>query len=224
MANFVVSNLGHSLCQCFDPENPDECLEGCAIPLFRGISFTLNSAQPRLVIAGPSGTGKTTLLKCLAQLEAPETGHFELNGRTPEEMGIPTWRTEVQYVPQRPPLLPGTPLDLLEVIQGYAAQKQRMNGTDPITIGKRWSVDPELWEKPWSQLSGGEAQRISIAIALSRCPSILLLDEPTSALDEHSKHLVEKDLMDFSFVMVSHDPEQMKRIGCPILNLQKLKP
>ncbi|RHZ53313.1 hypothetical protein Glove_443g61 [Diversispora epigaea] len=181
--------------------------------LFKDVSFSLYGKEI-ITISGPSGVGKTTLLKCIAQLVIYEEGCVFFNDKTPEEYGVPNWRTRIIYVPQRTPIMPGTPLEFSQKIRTFRSQ-QLINKfyDDPIEISGRWNIPEELWEKNWNQLSGGELQRISLAIALSCRPEILLLDEPTSALDPKTCHLVENTLKDHACIMVTHNPEQEKRMS-----------
>jgi len=67
--------------------------------LFRNLDISLNDGEI-LTVTGPSGVGKTTLLKCIAELTGFEEGTLSLNDKAPEQYGIPMWRTRVMYVPQ----------------------------------------------------------------------------------------------------------------------------
>lgn len=107
--------------------------------------------------------------------------------------GIPTYRTRVLYVPQRPSLLPGTPRDFLKTISTFSSRNPRSGllqrkGHDsdntavpdlksPLEVAKAWGIEDELWDRSWGNLSGGESQRISLAIGVGlRNAEILLLD------------------------------------------------
>lgn len=94
--------------------------------------------------------------------------------------GIPQFRTRVLYVPQRTSLLPGTPHDFLLAITSLAARKGSSSQTDlnrVIDIAEGWGIDSQLWDRGWSTLSGGEAQRIALAIAIGlNTAEVLLLD------------------------------------------------
>jgi ABC-type iron transport system FetAB ATPase subunit len=90
-------------------------------------------------------------------------------------IGIPTYRTLVQYIPQRPSLLPGTPLDFLTRIQSFSARSHRQSTDqdgerdsvlDPFRIAEEWGIPKTMWGREWSTLSGGEGQRVALAIAI----------------------------------------------------------
>ncbi|KAJ2549948.1 hypothetical protein EV175_004252, partial [Coemansia sp. RSA 1933] len=190
--------------------------------LFYDIGFTLHAGEV-LAVRGPSGVGKTTVLRCIAQLTAFEAGVCALQTdkglRTPQELGIPQWRADVMYVPQRPAQMAGTPLDFVDMVNSFGVQAKR-DHYDPVEIAEDWGIAPELWEKKWPELSGGEQQRIALAVALSCDPKVLLLDEPTSALDPESTLLVEETLTSRTCVWITHDDNQAKRIATNILELQ----
>lgn len=108
--------------------------------------------------------------------------------------GVPTYRTRILYVPQRPSLLPGTPREFVNLISSYKSRKRapaepkanplaNNNSSKlgavfgPISISEQWGIDEDLWDRPWSSLSGGESQRIALAVAVGiPGAEILLLD------------------------------------------------
>jgi ABC-type iron transport system FetAB ATPase subunit len=75
---------------------------------------------------------KTTLLKCIAELIPYEKGYSTLFGKDVTAYGVPTWRARVLYVPQRPSVHPGTPLDFYNMVRKYASQKNRQVD-DPVS-------------------------------------------------------------------------------------------
>jgi len=155
--------------------------------------------------------------------------------RTPKALGIPSFRTKILYVPQRPSMLPGTPWDFLKTVTSLESHKAHLHSLrkehqpylDPfdraLEISRKWDVDTQLWERDWSNLSGGEAQRIALAIAVGlNTAEVVLLDEPTSALDSVSSAAVEKYLLNEvrspdtilkAMVWITHSDEQGSRIG-----------
>ncbi|KAL1927745.1 hypothetical protein VTP01DRAFT_3566 [Rhizomucor pusillus] len=191
--------------------------------LFKNTDIMLNKGDV-LVLRGPSGAGKTTLLKCLAELVPYTSGSIKLNGKTPSEYGIPNWRSKVMYVPQRPAVHAGTPLDFFNVVKNFASQKNKTTLGDPVQIGMQWNLSESHFSEPWTNLSGGEMQRAALAVALALNPDILLLDEPTSALDPESTLLVEKTLKSRTCIWITHSPEQAERVATHTLTLTRLTP
>lgn len=142
---------------------------------------------------------------------------LKLTSRPSKSYGIPNFRTRVQYVPQRPALLPGTPLMFLDQARKFAARQKRCAELeaegkaigDPIQLAEEWGIQRIMWAREWGTLSGGESQRIAMAIAIGLGGAdVLLLDgespwvdkhpltlEPTSALDPESALAVEKTLI-----------------------------
>ena len=105
-------------------------------------------------------------------------------------LGIPSYRLHVLYVPQRPSLLPGTPRDFIHTLQSFSAYKSIVRSlpsqstddaeslyTRAARMAGSWGVQEELWDRTWPTLSGGEAQRIALAAALALdCAEVILLD------------------------------------------------
>jgi len=198
-------------------------------PIFEKVSFNVNEGDI-IVLQARSGSGKTTLLKCIAHLYLYR-GDVEFRGKTPKAYGVPTYRTYVQYIPQRPSLLPGTPRDLLETLSTFRAR--HVPGSHPggrsTSLAEKWGITEELWDRPWSLLSVGEAQRLSLAIAngVERA-EVLMLDEPTSGLDGHLSKVVEDTLIDEvkdenkalkAIIWITHSDEQAERVGTRFMQL-----
>jgi ABC-type iron transport system FetAB ATPase subunit len=100
------------------------------------------------------------------------------------DIGVPTYRTYVQYIPQRPSLLPGTPRDLIETLSTFHsrfAPERSSEGHDYLSssmiLAEQWGITKELWDRAWSLLSVGESQRLSLAIAYGfNRAEVLMLD------------------------------------------------
>jgi putative ABC transport system ATP-binding protein len=177
-----------------------------------------------LAIVGPSGSGKSSLLRLLNRLDEPTTGTVYLDGIDYREIKPQTLRQRVGFVSQRPFLFPGTVegnLNFGPTQRGQILPPQAI--PDLLTkVGLQGYGSRDV-----SNLSGGEAQRISVARTLANLPLILLLDEPTSALDEASKIGIESLLRDIvrddrlTCVMVTHDKAQAGRLADRLLVVEK---
>lgn len=150
-----------------------------------GISLHVENIHS-LVLVGPSGGGKSTLLRILAGLETPDSGTVEINGvtLTSDERSLLKHRRNVGVVFQSFNLFPHlTAIENitlpLTVVQKQDAPVARKIAMDLL---ERFQLAAHAEKKP-NALSGGQKQRIAIARALATQPSLLIFDEPTSALD-----------------------------------------
>jgi len=144
-----------------------------------------------------------------------------LGARTPAELGgLPAWRARVAYVAQTPARLPGAPADTFAEARGYASQRERPHG-DLGAAASALLLEPHVLAQPWATLSGGQALRARLAVALALRPDALLVDEPTAACDAASAAAVEAALVasGAALVWVSHDPEQPARVGGRVLRI-----
>lgn len=140
-----------------------------------------------LVFIGPSGGGKTTLLRLIAGLEKPDDGRILINGRPIEfnsEERVREYRKRIGMVFQGYNLFPHlTALENITLplvkVHGYGDKQAR---EEALVLLERFHLEDQAFKKP-AQLSGGQKQRIAICRAVGIRPEFLLLDEPTSALD-----------------------------------------
>jgi putative ABC transport system ATP-binding protein len=158
-----------------------------------------------LVISGPSGIGKSLLLRMIADLDE-NTGTVLLNGAARDSMPAPHWRQQVTYVAAES----GWWADTVREHMQPAAQA--------AALAPRLGLRAELLNAQVAQLSTGERQRMALLRAIIRKPAVLLLDEPTSALDHASTLAVETLLTELAaagtgLVVVSHNEQQAERIA-----------
>jgi UDP-glucose/iron transport system ATP-binding protein len=178
-----------------------------------------------LALVGPSGSGKSSLLRCLNRLEEPSSGVVRFAGRSITELDPRDLRRRAALVQQTPVLFEGTVRDnLLVTATGFA-----VDGSDERLRAMLGEVglEGDLLSREATTLSGGEKQRVTIARALLRDPQALLLDEPTSALDPPNATLVVDTISrlrharGLSIVAVTHSPELVRRLGGALLYLVK---
>jgi len=168
-----------------------------------------------LGLVGPSGSGKSSLLRLLNRLDEPTTGTVFLEDQDYRLIAPPELRRRVGMVTQRPFLFPGDIASNLRF--GPAQRGETLPDAEIAGLLERVGL-PEFAARNVANLSGGEQQRVSLARALANQPEILLLDEPTSALDEHAKSGIEELIRNlvsanrYTFVLVTHDRDQARRV------------
>jgi ABC-type multidrug transport system ATPase subunit len=173
-------------------------------------------------VAGPSGSGKSSLLRLLNRLADPDSGAVIYRGHDVRERDVLELRREVCLMPQLPALVEGTVAE--NVL--YAA---RLGNRDPdvTRLLDLAGLDASFADRDASRLSVGEQQRAMLARALALEPDVLLLDEPTSALDSAARGAVEATLVhlrervEVSIVLVTHDLEQARRMSEWVLRLDR---
>ncbi len=176
------------------------------IKALNGVSFELDKGE-FVVVLGPSGSGKSTLLNILGGMDKATSGSVVVSGKEItklKEKELSSYRrNDIGFVFQFYNLMPN--LTALENVK-LAERKQGMKSTtalNKVGLSKRYNNFP-------SQLSGGEQQRVSIARAIVKKPSLLLCDEPTGALDSATGKNIVRLLQDLArddntIIVVTHN-------------------
>lgn len=168
-------------------------------------------------ISGPSGGGKTTLLRLLINFISPDTGEIFYKNKPLESYSPGTIREKIKMLGQQPIMFGETIQEEFEIALDFAniSGYQNSNYTELLNIVR---LDKNLNDKS-SELSGGEKQRLALARLLLLKPEVLLLDEPTASLDKDNQ----KHILDFlaeyaktngsKIIMVTHSPELTEDIA-----------
>ena len=155
------------------------------VEALRGVSLEVAEAE-KVVVIGPSGSGKSVLIRCINGLEVPDSGTIVVDGMnlSDRKVNARAVARDVAMVFQSYNLYPHK--TVLENITMAPVQLKKMTLDEAKTVGRNLLKDVGLEEKADvypAQLSGGQKQRVAIARALAMHPDIMLFDEPTSALD-----------------------------------------
>lgn len=162
-------------------------------------------------IVGPSGAGKTSLLRCLNRLEEPDRGSITFDGVDVASLDPIELRRRVGMIFQTPALFEGG------VRANLAYGLDAVTEDELATALEAAGLDRAFLDRDSSALSVGQAQRVCIARALVRDPEVLLMDEPTSALDRDASARIEglvRSLNErgLTVVLVTHDLDQTRRV------------
>jgi len=190
--------------------------------LVDNVSFEVPPGQV-LAITGASGSGKTSLLRLLNRLDEPTSGTVYFEGLDYRRIPTRELRRKIGLVTQRPFLFPGTVADNLRF--GPAQRGETVSNEAIDQLLKMVGLEG-YGSRSITNLSGGEAQRVSFARTMANSPTVLLLDEPTSSLDEDSRGevevLIQKTVQTQSLpcVLVTHDMAQAIRLADRALILE----
>ncbi len=155
-----------------------------------------------LAVTGPSGSGKSLLLRMIADLD-PHEGEAWLDGVAQSATPAPAWRRQVVLSAAEP---------------GWWMDRVGDHFEAPRPDAARLGLPADIWDRPVIRCSTGERARLALLRALAGQPAVLLLDEPTGALDTAATAAVEALLRErllagLALVLVTHDPAQAARLG-----------
>ena len=170
--------------------------------------------QQKVVLTGPSGSGKSSILKIIVGAMIPENGVYEYENEAVSFNNIFKVRSKIAFVGQEPILGEEIVQDALLLPFKYKQNREMKPDLKKVhELMRRFSLDPEILKQDVAKLSGGEKQRLAIIRALLLNKKVFLLDEVTSALDSVSKQAVIHELSkpEYTVLSVSHDPEWIKQ-------------
>jgi putative ABC transport system ATP-binding protein len=150
-----------------------------------GIDLEIPAGKLTALI-GPSGAGKTSLLRLLSRLDDPASGEIFYENLPITEFPVQQLRREVGFVFQSPVMFPGTVADNLKKTLEFCTPPMINRQSAESVISEMMTlagIDAAFTDRDAAKLSLGQKQRVSIARALMTFPKVLLMDEPTSALD-----------------------------------------
>ncbi|MTW19544.1 ABC transporter ATP-binding protein [Allochromatium palmeri] len=187
-------------------------LDGLAHRTLAPVDLAL-AAGEQVFVSGPSGSGKSLLLRAIADLD-PHQGEVWLGTEARSQMAPPLWRRQVGLLPAESFWWAETVGAHLPLIQSSSADAERLSG---------WlaglGFEPDVLDWSVTRLSTGERQRLALVRLLAQTPEALLLDEATANLDPGNRDRVETLVEAYrheqaaAVLWVSHDPEQRQRLG-----------
>jgi ABC-2 type transport system ATP-binding protein len=176
-----------------------------------GLSFTAEPGEV-LAVLGPNGAGKTSTIECLEGYRRPTTGEVRVLGLDPiaqHDQLVP----QIGVMLQAGGVYPGIrPLEALELHAAFYAEPD-----DPTELLERVGLTHRR-RATWRQLSGGEQQRLSLALALIGRPRVAFLDEPTAGVDVQGRQLIRSTVRELAHngvcvVLTTHDLDEAERVS-----------
>ncbi|MBA2176589.1 thiol reductant ABC exporter subunit CydD [Halobacillus locisalis] len=188
---------------------PELNLDGVTFSYDSGHDFQLNDVQAlipsksQVAIVGRSGSGKSTLLNLIAGLMRPSEGSVKVNGRPLNDYQEREWFKQLSYISQNPYLFAGTIEDNIAIggrgdhTREEVEQAAKKAGISELIESLEQGYDTPIGEAGRG-LSGGEKQRLAIARAFLKQPSVILFDEPTTGLDLRTEQILQSSIEELS--------------------------
>lgn len=184
---------------------------------FQNILTSISLDVPQnsfITLSGPSGSGKSTILKICARMLTQSTGELIFEGEDAGRTPVDKYRMQVSYCFQQPVLFGNTVADNLDF--PFKIRHEPIDRKREAELLERVNLSGAYLEKPVSDLSGGEKQRVALIRNLMFEPKILLLDEVTAGLDADNKEIVHMLISSYrksggTIIAVTHDTDELRQ-------------
>ncbi len=195
------------------------------IDAVRGVNFEIPAGKT-LALVGRSGSGKSTVARCVARLERPDAGQVYVGGTDISRIGtrdMREFRTQIQMIFQDPVTSMNPRFSAAQVIEepllirGRGGKAERRSRVEELM--SEVGVSPDSAERSVMEFSGGQRQRLAIARALALQPKLLILDEALSGLDLSTEAQIVNLLLDLqaahslTYLFISHDLALVARLA-----------
>jgi len=170
-------------------------------------------AGAHITVTGPSGGGKSTLLRIMASMITKTSGELTFDGQPIESYDPIMYRRQVSYCFQQPTLFGETVADNMAF--PYQIRKQSMDREHVMTALTNFGLSERTLQQAVTELSGGERQRVALIRNILFLPQVLLLDEVTAGLDEDNKQLIHawlrrlNEQKHVTTIMITHDATEI---------------
>jgi osmoprotectant transport system ATP-binding protein len=195
--------------------------------VLKGINLDIPKGKT-IALIGPSGCGKSTLLRIVMGLISQDSGDIEIQGKAVSKENILSLRQKMGYVIQRGGLFPHlSARDNCTLVTNYLGWKEAEIESRLNELCELVRIENSLLDQKPDQLSGGQAQRISLIRALMLDPDIILLDEPLGSIDPLVRHELQTDLkqifrkLNKTVLMVTHDLGEAAFLGNKIVLMKE---
>lgn len=193
----------------------------------KNLSFEIKKGECVTVI-GSSGCGKTTMLKMINGLLAPDTGSIYINNNDISTVDQISLRRNIGYVIQNIGLFPHLTIEKnIQFIPNLLKYDKKRKKEIAHRLIQTVGLSADMLNRYPSELSGGQKQRVGVARALAGSPEILLMDEPFSALDEITRNKLQNELLkigkelNLTIVFITHDRKEAMKLGNRVFVMDK---
>ena len=155
-------------------------------PVLNNVNFVIEPGT-HVALMGPSGHGKSTLIRLMLGLIEPQQGEILINGHPLHQTDIGTWRQHISWIGQNPHLFHGSVMENVKLSQNVKTDADILDILDQCGIG---DLSARILGENGAGISGGQAQRVALARALAHPAPLFLLDEPAAYLDTDSAFLI----------------------------------